>query len=139
MAIGSEVIAAVSAAGAKAPALPDPQPVDLTLVAERPQVARGAYADLRDPAAVSAQDFSKGWVGLAESVAKGTNGGLVSPHMRRLEMALERHSIDPGSSSPQELMLLALNVQNASAVSHMLSSSVSTVKKSVQTLVERTG
>lgn len=139
MSSGYEAVAAVAQVPLQQQGLADPQAVDLSLTAERAEVNRGAYADLRDPAVVASQDLAHGWAGLAQSVLQGTNGGIVAPHMQRLEAALQRRIDDPSAAPPAEMMLLALQVQNASAVSHMLSSSVSTVRKTVQTLVERTG
>jgi len=63
----------------------------------------------------------------------------VKPHMKNLENALQLQATKPGSVSPNTVMLLAFQVSQASTVSSVLSGTVSSVRSTVKTLVERTG
>ncbi|MFK7963874.1 MAG: hypothetical protein AB8C46_07895 [Burkholderiaceae bacterium] len=121
--------------------LPEPQPIDFSTLPGKPSTpaSGGAYADLRAPETIATNSVAPGWTALAKQVAQGSHEGLVAPAAERLKQAMELRAQDPSKVAPEQVMVLALDVSQATTVTTMLSSTVNSVRKTVTTLVERTG
>ena len=100
--------------------------------------AGSAYADLsvNPTEGASAQ---ADWLRLTRTVVDGTNQGILKPRILELEKTLAAAEKTPGSVSTERIAMLMLKVSEASAVTNMLSTSVNAVRRSVATLVEKTG
>lgn len=122
----------------------DPVGVNLqqALAASKPGATAGAssaFADLRAPEVTRTHNVQSDWVGLTRSVMDGSNKGLLQPRIQELEKTLKVAADNPSSVSSEQIAVMMLKVSEASAVTNVLSTSVNAVRKSVATLVERTG
>lgn len=97
-----------------------------------------AYSDLRSRP-VEPNSMSADWVNLTRSVVDGTGKGILKPRILELEKTLAAAEKTPDSVSTERIALLMLKVSEASAITNMLSTSVNAVRRSVATLVEKTG
>ncbi len=104
-----------------------------------PAGSSSAFADLRAPEATQTHNVRSDWVGLSQSIVDGTHKGLLQPRIQELEKTLKVAAENPSAVSSEEVAVMMLKVSEASAVTNVLSTSVNAVRKSVATLVERTG
>jgi|GEM_PF-6168987 len=104
----------------------------------KPTQAGGAYADLSSKP-VADGSAQGDWIKLTDSVVNGTSQGLLKPRIQELEKALVKSKDSPGAVSSEQISLLMIKVGQASAVSNMLSTSVNAIRRSIATLIEKTG